>query len=193
MMPVMWPLAWASPLFDASNLANKDEFSLGVLGRTNLTGLGGDSFGVRLKYGFSDTTNSQFIFEHENKERSFQLGVQSVLGLLPDTVGQIGVGLSFLGIYHGSRPHSSMEFGVAPIGYKRLEAHYLPFPIQVYGALPLKILLSSGRYFTGSQVLFGAIGEFSAYMYAVAELGLELVNFPSYVSVGMGVRFSSGE
>ena len=177
------PLAGAV-VFDAADMLNEGKFGIGLDTEILLSNPSSEGLEARVKYGLSPNFNTQGIIGIGSDYRGFRFGANNTLSIFPDIEGQIGVAMLLGGLYL-RRPNKGVVIASAgPMIHKKFSDWTVP--VNAFLAIPFAIELDSGRYYTGSQLTFGSILEFSRVNIPL-ELGIGMGSMETYVSAGAAI------
>lgn len=185
-LAVLPPQSRASSLFDAAEIADPGDLSFGLNTEVLLSNPTSEGVEIRAKYGLTSILTTQAIVGLGSGHRKFRVGVQNVFNVFPDTQGQIGVSAILSGLYLRRSNRGVAVVTAGPMIHERVEGAAIP--LNFYFAWPFEIELDSGRYFTGSQLVFGAVGGFG-HWFAATDIGLGLAGRESYFALGGGYSF----
>lgn len=175
----------ASSLFDAPEIVDPGDLTIGLNGEILLSNPSSEGVELRVKYGVTSILNSEAIVGLGSNHRKFRVGVQNVFSVFPDTDGQLGVSAILSGLYLRRADRGVAVVTAGPMIHERISG---TIPLNFYFAWPFEIELDSGRYFTGSQLVFGAVGGLGQWFLST-DVGLGLARRESYFAVGGGYNF----
>lgn len=178
--------AAATSLFTAPEIIDPTDLSIGLNGEILLSNPSSEGVELRVKYGLTSIMTTEAIVGLGSNHRKFRVGVQNVFNVFPDVDGQIGVSAIVSGLYLRRADRGVAVITAGPMIHERVEG---TIPLNFYFAWPFEIELDSGRYFTGSQLVFGAVGGLGGQWFMASDVGLGLAGRESYFALGGGYNF----
>ncbi len=175
----------ASSLFGAPEIVNPGDLAIGLNGEALLSTPPSEGVELRVKYGVTPSMNSEIIVGPGSDHRKFRVGVQNVFSVFPDMYGQFGVSAILSGLYLRRAARSVAVLTAGPMIHERVNG---AIPLNFYFAWPFEIEFDRGRYFTGSQLVFGAVGGLGQWFMST-DLGLGFAGRESYLALGVGCSF----
>ena len=155
-----------------------------TLESTNPTGGAGVAITTKFTYGITPLSNLQLGIGSGSGEKSFRFGGAYTFDFIPDLQGQIGAGLGIQAYYFNLRNASGkLETQAFPYLHKKFPGSGISF--DPYVAMPYGVSFVSGSALAIWQLALGTFFKTSEHLGYNTELGLNLKNSDTYLSVGV--------
>ncbi|NDG86236.1 MAG: hypothetical protein EBX52_14505 [Proteobacteria bacterium] len=158
-----------------------------TLETSNPGGGAGVAMNTKFTYGIKPLSNLQIGIGPGSGEKSFRFGGAYTFDFIPDLQGQIGAGLAAQAYYFNLRSGSGkLEAQVFPYLHKMFPGNGVSF--DPYLAMPYGVSFVSGSAYGIWQLALGNYFKTSNHLGYNTELGLNLKNSDTYLSLGVTYR-----
>jgi hypothetical protein len=175
-------------VFNIPEFVDYKNWALGVEPELTLTPDSGIAGTVKFTYGITPLSNLQVGIGSGSGDKQFRLGGTYTFDVIPDIEGQIGAGIALQGyVYHIKSGGSLTELtGIPYIHNTFRTAQGQDF--DPYVALPLGMSFNDGNYRSIFQIVGGTYFKLNPHIGYNAELGVNIKDTDTYISVGATYR-----
>lgn len=176
-------------IFNQTRFIPIQRWSVGIEPVLTLTDGAGAGINGRVTYGLNELLNVGGFIGLGGGPRQFRIGGYCVFDFFPDTDEQPGIGLVTQIAHYGLKTSSRVELGVAPYIHNAFDigdGHIIdPFLAVPFG-IALDSVSPNEAYFA---LVVGTVYNLSETVYFSGELGVNIDNYFTYVSGGIGFNY----
>ena len=171
-------------IFNIPEFVEYRNWAIGIEPEVTLTNGGGFATNLKFSYGVTPLSNVLFTLGDGSGARKFRIGAGYTFDFIPDLDGQFGAGLAFQAyLYRLRNDANQTELSVSPYIHKTFTTE-AGLKFDPYASIPLGMKFNSGNYTNYFQLALGTAYKMTEHVAYNAELGINLKDTDSYISVG---------
>jgi hypothetical protein len=174
-------------VFSMPHFVEPGNFSIGAEPEISFTNGAGLALNAKFTYGVNDLLNTAVVIGTGGGARQFRIGTQAIWDFFPDVDGQPGIGIGTQLYYYRMRNFARVEVQAVPYIHEGFQTNDNSF--EPFIAIPTGVALFEDQFRTICGVSVGTLFKRTENLFFVAELGVNIQNYYTFVSGGVTYQY----